>query len=71
MKVDFMRKVDYYAGIPLAFLCTPLVKFMDLFRGPDDILKAQIVRIDINRTTPMDALAILQSLQDRARSLSH
>lgn len=34
MKVDFMRKVDYYAGIPLAFLCTPLVKFMDLFRGP-------------------------------------
>ena len=42
---------------------------MDLFRGPDDILKSQIERIDINRTTPMDALAILQSLQDRVRSL--
>jgi len=33
MKVDFMRKVDYYAGIPLAFLFTPIVKIIDLFKG--------------------------------------
>lgn len=32
MKVDFMRKVDYYAGIPLAFLITPIVRLTDLFR---------------------------------------
>lgn len=35
MKVDTMRKVDYYAGIPLAFLITPLVRLMDLFRKHD------------------------------------
>jgi len=32
MKVDFMRKVDYYAGIPLAFVLTPVVRLTDLFR---------------------------------------
>jgi len=32
MKVDFMRKVDYYAGIPLAFILTPVVRVTDLFR---------------------------------------
>lgn len=33
MNVDFMRKVDYYAGIPLAFLVTPLVKLADLLKS--------------------------------------
>jgi len=32
MRVDFMRKVDYYAGIPLAFILTPVVRLTDLFR---------------------------------------
>ena len=32
MKVDFMRKVDYYAGIPLAFILTPVVRLTDFFR---------------------------------------
>lgn len=33
MNVDFMRKVDYYAGIPLAFLFTPIVRITDWFRS--------------------------------------
>ena len=31
MNVDLMRKVDYYAGIPLCFLATFIVKLSDLF----------------------------------------
>lgn len=31
-----MRKVDYYAGIPLAFIVTPLVRLTDLFRSKKD-----------------------------------
>ena len=42
MNVDFMRKVDYYAGIPLTFLITPLVRLSDLFRKkqstPENVL---------------------------------
>lgn len=42
MNVDFMRKVDYYAGIPLAFAITPLVRLSDLFRkkqgDPENVL---------------------------------
>jgi len=33
MNVDFMRKVDYYAGIPLAFVITPIVRITDWFRS--------------------------------------
>ncbi len=42
MNVDLMRKVDYYAGIPLAFLITPFVRLADLFRSkpskPENVL---------------------------------
>ncbi len=31
MNVDLMRKVDYYAGVPLCFLATFIVKLSDLF----------------------------------------
>ena len=31
MNVDLMRKVDYYAGVPLCFLATFIVKFSNLF----------------------------------------
>lgn len=36
MKVDFMRKVDYYAGIPLAFILTPVVRLTDVVRRKQD-----------------------------------
>ena len=31
MKIDTMRKVDYFAGIPLCFLATLLIRFFSLF----------------------------------------
>ena len=31
MKIDTMRKVDYFAGIPLCFLATLLIRFFGLF----------------------------------------
>ena len=33
MKIDTMRKVDYFAGIPLCFLATLLIRLMSLFTG--------------------------------------
>ena len=46
MKVDFMRKVDYYAGIPLAFILTPVVRITDLFRRkkstPNNVLFVEL-----------------------------
>ena len=33
MKIDTMRKVDYFAGIPLCFLATLLIRFINLFAG--------------------------------------
>lgn len=34
MNVDLMRKVDYYAGVPLCFLSTFIVKLSNLFSQP-------------------------------------
>ena len=31
MKIDTMRKVDYFAGVPLCFLATLLIRFIGLF----------------------------------------
>lgn len=33
MNVDTMRKVDYWAGIPLCALLTPIIRLLDLFRS--------------------------------------
>jgi ADP-heptose:LPS heptosyltransferase len=33
MKIDTMRKVDYFAGMPLCFLATLLIRFFKLFAG--------------------------------------
>ena len=33
MNIETMRKVDYFAGIPLCFLATLLVRFVDLLRS--------------------------------------
>jgi ADP-heptose:LPS heptosyltransferase len=34
MNIDLMRKVDYFAGVPLCLLATPLVKLASLFSEP-------------------------------------
>ena len=33
MKIELMRKVDYFAGVPLCFLVTPLVRLASLLAG--------------------------------------
>jgi ADP-heptose:LPS heptosyltransferase len=32
MKVDTMRKIDHYVGVPLTFIATGMIKFLDLFK---------------------------------------
>ena len=34
MNVDLMRKIDYYAGVPLTFIATGIVKLMDRLTQP-------------------------------------
>jgi DNA mismatch repair protein MutS len=44
---------------------------LDLFRAPDNEIMAKLAAVDINRTTPMQALELLQQLQDKALSGRH
>lgn len=39
MKVDTMRKIDYWAGVPLTFLATGIIKFCGLFKKRPDTVK--------------------------------
>ena len=39
MQVSTMRKIDFYAGIPLTFIATGIVKLFDLFRRPPKQIK--------------------------------
>jgi DNA mismatch repair protein MutS len=41
---------------------------LDLFKRPGHAVIARLCRIDVSRTTPMDALKLLSELQDCARS---
>jgi ADP-heptose:LPS heptosyltransferase len=45
MNVDLMRKVDYYAGVPLCFLATFLVKLTNLFNGPTKPKRVLLVEL--------------------------
>ena len=39
MKVDTMRKIDFYVGVPLAFIATFIVWFLDLFKKKSTPIK--------------------------------
>jgi DNA mismatch repair protein MutS len=43
---------------------------MDLFQRPDHEVVERLRHIDVSRTTPMEALNLLNELQDRARSVT-
>ena len=46
MKVDTMRKIDYYLGVPLTFLATRMVKFLALFEAkPTSIKKILFIEL--------------------------
>jgi len=45
MNVDLMRKVDYYAGVPLCFLATFIVKLTNLFSQPGKPKRVLLVEL--------------------------
>jgi len=48
MQVDTMRRIDYWAGIPLCLLATPLVKLFDLFRGAPSAPPRNVLFIELS-----------------------
>lgn len=49
MKVDTMRKVDFYAGVPLCFLATWIRKALDLFAsGPSVSAPRKVLLIELS-----------------------
>lgn len=48
MKIELMRKVDYFAGIPLCFLVTPLVRFASLLSGKADALPRKVLFLELS-----------------------
>lgn len=46
MKVDTMRKIDFYLGVPLTFIATRIVKLLDLFKKtPSSIKKILFIEL--------------------------
>ncbi|HUN70298.1 MAG TPA: glycosyltransferase family 9 protein, partial [Burkholderiales bacterium] len=48
MNIDLMRKVDYYAGIPLCFLATLLVRLADLLAGGKDAAPKNVLFVELS-----------------------
>jgi len=68
MNVDFMRKVDYYAGIPLAFLLTPIVRITDWFRSkPEKPVNVLFIELsEMGSTILVDPA--MQKLKDQGKA---
>lgn len=48
MKVDTMRKVDYYAGVPLCFLATLLLKLVGLFQSDKKAKPEKVALVELS-----------------------
>ncbi len=48
MKIDAMRKVDYFAGIPLCFLATLLIRAINLFTGKEIRQPRKVLFIELS-----------------------
>src|SRR5512135_2050166 len=48
MNIDLMRKVDYYAGIPLCFLATLLVRIAGLLAGQKSAAPRKVLFIELS-----------------------
>lgn len=48
MNIDLMRKVDYYAGIPLCFLATLLVRLADLLAGGNGAAPKNVLFVELS-----------------------
>ena len=48
MNVDLMRKIDYYAGVPLTFVATWIVKLMDRLSQPTRAMPQRVLFIELS-----------------------
>lgn len=48
MKIGLMRKVDYFAGVPLCFLVTPLVRFASLLAGREHAAPGNVLFMELS-----------------------
>lgn len=48
MKVDTMRKVDYYAGVPLCFLVSSVMKLIRLFRPQQHSRPQKVLLVELS-----------------------
>ncbi len=48
MKVDTMRRIDYYVGVPLCFIGTALVKLFGMFRKTDRQAARNVLFIELS-----------------------
>ena len=48
MKIELMRKVDYFAGIPLCFLVTPWVRFASLLAGKESAPPNNVLFLELS-----------------------
>jgi hypothetical protein len=48
MNVDLMRKIDYYAGVPLTFIATGVVKLMDRLTQPAQASPHRVLFIELS-----------------------
>jgi len=48
MNVDLMRKIDYYAGVPLTFIATGIVKLMDRLTQPAQASPHRVLFIELS-----------------------
>lgn len=48
MNVDLMRKIDYYAGVPLTFIATGIVKLMDRLSQPTRAIPKRVLFIELS-----------------------
>jgi ADP-heptose:LPS heptosyltransferase len=48
VNVDLMRKIDYYAGVPLTFIATGVVKLMDRLTQPTHTMPNRVLFIELS-----------------------
>ena len=48
MNIDLMRKVDYFAGVPLCALATPFVKLSGMFPSQNSLPPRKVLFIELS-----------------------
>ena len=70
MKIDTMRKIDHYVGVPLCFVATGIVKVISLFRKkPARINKILFIELSEMGSTILADPAMRKAKQQFAAEL--